>query len=104
MDSSGLERRTGRRFNAEIEVEWESVDGRFAGVVADIGLNGCFVLCSGPARDGQAVKILVPLDGSMNVEFAGEVVNSTPEIGFAVRFREISQAQIEFISSVVEEQ
>lgn len=102
MDNGGIERRSGQRFNAELDIEWECVDGRSAGVLSDISTNGCFVLSAGSVADGEAVKIFVPVDDATSVEFVGKVANSTPEIGFAVRFGEVSEAHRDFIARLID--
>lgn len=104
MNERERERRAGQRFNAELDVEWESTDGRFEGVLSDISTNGCFVLCPESVPDGQSVRIFVAVDDSVNMEFAGDVANSTPEIGFAVRFRDVSDCHRDFIARLIEEQ
>jgi hypothetical protein len=60
------------------------------------------LLCSGEVEDGENVKIFFPLSGGMKVQFWGEVVNHFLEIGFAVRFIELSDAQIEFLDRFVD--
>ncbi|MEZ5425314.1 MAG: PilZ domain-containing protein [Pyrinomonadaceae bacterium] len=99
---SGDDRRQGNRFSVKIDVEWEGMVGRKNGTISDISVNGCFVLCSGEVDDGENVKIFFPLSGGMKVQFWGEVVNHFLEIGFAVRFIELSAAQKDFLEKFVD--
>lgn len=101
MTQSQNERRSGRRFESEIEVDWETAAGRREGVVSDISADGCFVLSSGAVTNGEPVRVLVAVEGYADVELAGVVVNNTPEIGFAVRFMGLSDAHREFIARLV---
>lgn len=55
------------------------------------------MLCSGEVEDGENVRIFLPLSDGMRVQFWGEVVNHIFEIGFAVRFIELSAAQKDFL-------
>ncbi len=63
---------------------------------------GCFVLCSGEVEDGENVKIFFPLSDGRTIQFWGEVINHVFEIGFAVRFIELSKAQREFLEKFVD--
>lgn len=99
---SGKDRRNVARFNVNIDVEWETKLGRKKGTVSDLSLAGCFVLCSGDVEDGDKIKLLWPLSDGMKVQFSGEVVNHTFEIGFAMNFVELSGAQRDFLKKFIE--
>lgn len=98
---SGTERRSTNRYPIEIEIEWEGPAGRVPGSLSDISLDGCFVLGSGEVEDGDRVRILVPLDDGMRVEFSGAVANNVFEIGFGVKFDQLSAAQRELLIRMV---
>ena len=99
---SGGDRRNNERFSVNIEVEWEGLVGRKAGAISDISVNGCFVLCSGDVQDGENVKIFFPLTDGRTIQFWGEVANHALEIGFAMRFIELSDAQKDFLEKFVD--
>jgi len=99
---AGRERRSVERFNVNIEVEWEGLIGRKPGSISDISPIGCFVLCSGEVEDGENVKIFFPLTDGRKIQFWGEVSNHVFEIGFAVKFIEMSDAQKEFLEVFVD--
>jgi PilZ domain len=94
---SGSDRRTLERFPVNIDIEWEGLVGRKTGTISDISVLGCFVLCSGEVEDGENVKIFFPLTDGRKIQFWGEVANHVFEIGFAVRFIELSEAQKDFL-------
>ncbi|MEO8043122.1 MAG: PilZ domain-containing protein [Acidobacteriota bacterium] len=96
------DRRTTARFEVSIDVEWENHDGRRPGTLSDISEEGCFVLSEVDVSDGELVKIFIPLTDGMKVEFLGQVANFVYEIGFAVNFLSLSDAQKEFLESFVE--
>ena len=98
---SGNDRRIQTRFRVKIETEWEGLIGRKAGTISDISTLGCFVLCSGEVEDGENVKVFFPLSDGRTIQFWGEVINHVFEIGFAVRFIELSSAQKEFLEKFV---
>ena len=99
---SGRERRHEKRYNINLEIEWEGLIGRKTGTISDISKQGCFVLCSGDVEDGESVKIFLPLADGMKVQFWGEVVNHVFEIGFAARFVELSEAQKDFLNKFLD--
>src|SRR5688572_32724752 len=96
------ERRKAKRYPVSIEVEWESHYGRRTGTLGDISEEGCFVLSEVDVSDGELVKVFIPLTDGMKVEFLGQVANFVYEIGFAVNFLSLSDAQKEFLTSFVE--
>lgn len=99
---SGADRRQNSRYKVKVEIEWEGLVGRKPGTISDICEKGCFVLSSGEVEDGDHVKIFFPLSGGMKVEFRGEVANHFLQIGFAVRFIDLSEAQIDFLEKFVD--
>lgn len=99
---SGNERRRIARYKTNIEIEWEGLAGRKPGTISDLNEAGCFILCSGEVEDGENVKIYFPLTDGRKIDFWGEVVNHVYEIGFAARFIELSEAQMEYLEIYVD--
>ena len=100
---SGEERRQTKRYPLEINVEWQGSAGRLPGSICDVSLDGCFVLCSGDVIDGENVKVFVPLTDGMRAEFTGRVANSVVEIGFGMKFDQLSAAQRDLLVKIVRE-
>lgn len=98
---SGHDRRASVRFAVEMDIEWEGSNGRQPGTLSDVSFDGCFVLSSGDIEDGDAVKIFVPLADGMKVQFDGKVANHVFEIGFGVRFGQLSAAQRDLLTQIV---
>ena len=98
---SGQERRATNRYQIKIDVEWENSTGRFPGTLSDVSLDGCFILSSGDVDDGERVKMFVPLADGMKVEFGGTIANHVYEIGFGIRFDQLSNAQRELLIRIV---
>lgn len=94
-------RRKSRRFPVSIDVEWENHFGRRKGTLSDISDEGCFVLSEVDVTDGELIKVFIPLTDGMKVEFLGQVANFVYEIGFAVLFISLTDAQKEFLTSFV---
>lgn len=100
---SGGERRSSSRYHIEVDVEWQAGSERLPGSVSDVSLDGCFVLCSGDVEDGERVKVFIPLADGMKVEFAGRVANHVVDIGFGLKFDQLSAAQRDVLGRLVRE-
>ncbi|MGI8812444.1 MAG: PilZ domain-containing protein [Pyrinomonadaceae bacterium] len=100
---SGGERRSAMRYRLLLDLEYEDSSGRHRGTLSDISEEGCFILGGGETRDGEALRIFFPLSAGMKVEFAGWIANHVFEIGFAVRFDDLTSAQKDFIGNFIEE-
>jgi len=99
---SGEDRRDNQRFNVNIDIDWEGFAGKQSGTISDISISGCFVLCSGEVEDGDYIKFWFPLTNGKKIQFMGEVANHVFEIGFGLKFINLSEAQIEFIEIFVD--
>jgi len=95
------ERRSTKRYEVHIDIEWENHDGRRTGTLSDVSEKGCFVLTSVDVADGELVKVFIPLSDGVQVEFLGQIANYVAEIGFAVHFLSLTESQKEFLSSFV---
>ena len=98
---SGTERRSTNRYQVEVDVEWQGSGARLPGSVSDVSLDGCFVLSSGDVSDGETVKLFIPLADGMKVEFSGSVANHVFEIGFGLKFDQLSAAQRDVLGQLV---
>ena len=96
------ERRKAKRYPVNIEVEWENHYGRRPGTLGDISEDGCFILSEVDVSEGELIKVFIPLTDGMKVQFLGQVANYVYEIGFAIHFLSLSDAQKEFIANFVE--
>lgn len=98
---SGRERRNTERYGVTIDIEWEHRTGRHTGTLSDISEEGCFVLGGGDVFDGERVKLFLPLGDGMKVQFEGQITNHVFEIGFAVRFVDLTPAQRNVLNELV---
>lgn len=99
---SGRDRRASDRYKVTIDIEWESSTGRRPGTISDISINGCFVLGGGDATDGEAVTLYFPIGDDMVYDVIGTVENHVPDIGFALKFRDLTTVQRALIAKIVE--
>lgn len=98
---SGQERRGTNRFPISIDIEWETTGTRQPGTISDVSFDGCFILSSGEVEDNDAVRIFVPLADGMKVQFTGRIANHVFEIGFGVKFEQLSAAQRDLLVKLV---
>lgn len=87
------ERRGAKRFSVTIDIEWEHGSDRHTGTVSDLSEGGCFVLSGAEIADDDTVELFIPIGDGMKVQFGGVVTNHVFEIGFAVSFTSLSEAQ-----------
>lgn len=99
---AGSDRRHKDRFKVSIEIEWEGSAGRKKGTINDLSTDGCFILCSGEVDDNERLKIYFPLTNGKAIQLWGEVVNHVQEIGFAMRFIKLTEAQKDFLETFVD--
>jgi len=98
---SGTERRGTNRYPVEVDIEWVGSGERQHGTMSDVSLDGCFVLSSGDVSDGEYIKIFIPLADGMKVEFTGRVANHVFDIGFGLKFDQLTASQREFLINMV---
>lgn len=100
---SGQQRRASDRYTIELDIDWEGIAGRLPGSISDVSLDGCFVLSAGDTNDGDTVKLFVPLADGIKVQFEGKVANHVYDIGFGVRFGQLSAAQRDLLIKIIRE-
>ena len=87
------DRRSSKRFAVTIDIEWERSGERHPGTISDLSEGGCFVLTGIEVEDGDEVGLYLPIGDGMKVQYVGTVTNHVYEIGFAVSFTRVSEAQ-----------
>ena len=63
------------------------------GTISDLSESGCFVLSGTEVIDNEEVGIYLPIGDGMKAQIGGVITNHVYEIGFAVRFISLSEAQ-----------
>jgi hypothetical protein len=84
------ERRSAPRARVKLPARWEGVLSRENATVTDLSRSGCFVLSGGNVEVKELVWLEIQLTDQQKVNFWAEVVNQTPEIGFAMKFNSSS--------------
>jgi len=98
----GGERRSELRVGIDADIGW-TIDGTpMPGRLTDMSMAGCFVLSAGQFSDGEIVRLFFPHTDGGSVEILSEIRNHVPEIGFGVRFLDLSDFHIEFLRNFTE--
>ena len=94
-----VERRKDLRVAVDADIGW-TIDGTpNFGRLADMSMAGCFVLAAGEFSDGQMVRLYFPNPEGSSVEILSEIKNHATEIGFGVRFVDLTDFQKKFLHS-----
>jgi hypothetical protein len=86
------ETRKYKRVPALLEITWEGAAGRHAARTSDITVDGCFIDTLGHVRIGETIKFKLSLPAGDAIELQGKVIHKYPNVGFGVRFTNISDA------------
>lgn len=99
---SGDERRSEERIRLAVEIDWDALAGPRKGTISDLSKTGCFILASGFYSEGEAVSVRLPLTDGSTFEFMGQIVNHVPDLGFALRFIDLTDTQKDFLFNFAE--
>ena len=99
---AGDERRSESRVRLSVDVEWDLNDGAHSGTLSDLTSKGCFILASGFFDEGATVRVALPASDGNVVDVVGVIVNQVPDIGFALRFVDLTSTQQEFLKIFAE--
>lgn len=102
------DRRSAPRARVKLAARWEGVLSRESGTVTDLSRSGCFMLTGGNVEVKELVWLEIQLTEQQKVNFWAEVVNESPEIGFALKFNSSSPedeaALAEFLEKIFQGQ
>lgn len=96
------ERRVAGRIKTELRARWEGVLSRSAGVVTDLGINGCFILTTDDVKLRELIRLELELPEDGWIYLWGEVVYQVAEMGFALNFEGINAAEEELLARYIE--
>lgn len=96
------ERRGAERVQVTIDARWEGVAAQCAGTIVDLSVTGCFILTSDLVTEGELIRLelMTPTGGS--IYLWGEVVYKLSEMGFALHFTGMGEAEREMLALFLE--
>ena len=95
------ERRKHKRAPALLEVVWEGATGKYEARTDSISTGGCFVDTIGQVTVSETIRFKLRLPAGEWLELQGEVVYEYPNMGFGVRFTNISDSNLKLLEWLV---
>jgi uncharacterized protein (TIGR02266 family) len=95
------ERRKQKRVPLLVEVSWEAKAGKYEARTSDVSTGGCFVDTIAQANIGEQIHFKLQMPGGEWLELDGEVTYAYPNIGFGLRFINMSEEDQATLESIV---
>ena len=84
------------------EVQLEFASGKRSARISDISLGGCYVDTIAQIPVGEVLTLHLVGTSGLPMEFKGRVAYVLEGMGFGVEFTELSDAQRDFLTQVVQ--
>ena len=95
------ERRQNKRVPLLVEVMWEAKAGNYEARTSDLSTGGCFVDTIGKVSNGEHIIFKLQLPDGEWMELQGNVTYAYPNVGFGVRFTNLSDANKKTLEKLV---
>jgi Tfp pilus assembly protein PilZ len=95
--------RLDERYTLPLEVHWQSLSGRHEARISDISLGGCYVESLAQVSIGEEVHFEIQLPTGGRMPLRGEVVHHQPNLGFGLRFANLSVMERNVLTHVLKE-
>lgn len=95
------EKRKEPRLDVTLPVRWEGVLARQDATISNLSTGGCFVLSGGEVTLNELLRIEIFLPEAEPLYLWAEVVDTAAEIGFALRFTSLEDADQQRLASFV---
>lgn len=96
------ERRQHPRLSRWFDGSWRGASGGNTCRVSDISVSGCFVHSLAVPQAGEETVVTIALGPEHALSLTGNVVYVEKSMGFGVKFREISQEDLDCIGHLFE--
>ena len=93
--------RSAPRIRVNLPARWEGVLEQREATVTSLSINGCFLLSGGEVKPKELLRIEIDLPDGEPVYCWGEVVDEAYDIGFAVRFNVLEDAEHERLTNFI---
>jgi hypothetical protein len=96
------DRRQAKRIRVNFPARWEGLMAQNEASISDISVTGCMVLSGGDVTGGELIRLEIQFP---NGEWAfqwGEVAYPVPEMGFALRFTELTEKDEERLQKLID--
>lgn len=96
------ERRNSERVPLPLEAHWAGQSGRHAARITDISMGGCYIESLGQVSVGERVDFEIQLQTGKWMHLSGQIAFCHPNIGFGLRFRELSELESNLLENVID--
>ena len=86
-----------------LRVRWEGDLGRREAEVTSLSKSGCFVLSGGKVKAKELIRLEILLPQDEQIQVWAQVVDEADEIGFAVQFTLVDEADQERLEQFIEQ-
>lgn len=97
------DRRKSTRIDVTLPVRWEGVLDQREATVTSLSTGGCFVLSGGDVTARELIWLKIELPNEEPVYSWGEVTDQANEIGFAVRFTSLGEAEQQRLAEFIQQ-
>ena len=95
------ERRKDKRIPLLIDVSWEGRAGKHEARTSDLSTGGCFVDSFAAANVGEQIHFKLQIPNGDWMELDGEVTYAYPNVGFGLRFINLSESDKEKLEKLI---
>jgi len=95
------EKRKTPRVQVLLDVLWEGAAGKYEARTSDVSLAGCFIDTIGQVAVGETINFKLRLLSGQWIELQGEVKYELPQMGFGVKFKDISELSQKQLEALV---
>ena len=95
------DRRTEKRWEVSLDAVWDGKSGNYSARVTDLSEGGCYIDTLGEAQVGEILSLKIQMPNGEWIELSGEVAHQTPPLGFGMRFKNLSDEQVDKLQSVI---
>ena len=96
------DKRKYERVALPLEAHCEGLSGKYTARLSDVSLGGCYVESLARVSEGECIRFEIQLPTGRWLPLQGEVVYHQSNIGFGVRFTELSELEREMLTSIIE--
>ncbi|MDX6614707.1 MAG: PilZ domain [Blastocatellia bacterium] len=96
------DRRQAKRIRVNFPARWEGLMEQNEASISDISVTGCMVLSGGDVTEGELIRLEIQFPSGEWAFQWGEVAYPVPEMGFALRFTELTAAEKDRLQKLID--
>lgn len=81
------------RLHVPLEIDLDFLSGIREARISDLSMGGCFVECILNVAEGEPIAFDLRISPDESIRIAGEIVYSMANIGFGIRFTDLTDEQ-----------